>query len=128
VNYFGGGFSTGMRLGTSVFMMRTALAIGMAMLLLSIVTLCPVLACPLTASAKSCCHRSESPACPVTIQACPYLLVDKGQTAPVVAIPLSASEVASSHLPLFHGRSFVRIENRLPDLSGLHLRIRVLLI
>jgi hypothetical protein len=90
--------------------------------------LCPVLACPLTAAAKSCCHRSETPDRPLTVQACPYFLLDKGQAAPVVAIPLSAFEVASSHLPVFHARSFIRIENRLPDLSGLHLRLRVLLI
>jgi hypothetical protein len=105
-------------------------AIGMAMLLLSIITLCPVMACPLTPATKTCCHRpgTQTPPCPQTIQKCPYLLLDKGETAAAAILLALALQPASPDLPVLDVRSFTGTENRLPDSSDLYLRIRVLLI
>lgn len=106
------------------------MAIGMAMLLLSIITLCPVMACPLTPATKACCHRpgTQTPPCPQTIQKCPYLLLDKGKTAAAAILLAVALHAASPNRTVLDARSFTPTENRLPDSSDIYLRIRVLLI
>ena len=66
--------------GTSTSMMRTAVAFVMAVMLVSIATVCPAIACPLGqvsgTQSRSCCHQPQPQptSCPrTTIQSCPYL-------------------------------------------------------
>ena len=109
----------------------------MALMLVSIATICPAVACPLGTSSGtqsgSCCHepKPEQPtSCPrTTIQNCPLLNVEKitAATATPDALPVSFHPV-SSELPILNRRSLLGIEDRLPDSSGLFLRIRVLLV
>jgi hypothetical protein len=116
---------------TSVSSMRSAVAIGMAMLLFSILALCPVMACPLTPATKSCCHKAQTefPSYPPTIQACPYLLLDKGQTVTAsVILATIALPPVSPNRTVVRASAISGNEIRLPDSSGLYLRLRVLLI
>jgi hypothetical protein len=107
----------------------------MALMLVSIATICPAVVCPIKANStsKSCCHepRPQQPtSCPrTTIQNCPYLSLEKSTavTATPDVLPVSFPSV-SPELPALNRLSSSEIEDRLSDSSGLFLRIRVLLI
>src|SRR5258708_20297261 len=110
--------------------MRFAVAAVMALVLLSILTVCPLMACgPVLDS--DCCHRSQpSPtSCPkTTLQECPYSLLEKGKTATAIVHVLSAAlepvspDVSDSSAYTIHST------NTFPTSNRLYLRIRVLLI
>src|SRR6266478_8456650 len=121
---------------TSMMMMRTAVAFVMAVMLLSIATVCPAIACPLGqvsgTQSRSCCHQPQPQptSCPrTTIQSCPYLSLEKSTAATTTPDAVSVSlNPVSPELPIVNRLSSFGIEDRLPDSSGLFLRIRVLLI
>jgi hypothetical protein len=117
-------------------MMRTVVAFTMALVLVSILAVCPLMACPLTAGSgevgKPCCHKSQTqPAsCPrTTVQDCPYFILENSKTAKtasqtfVIGLPPVSPEVSVSD-----GFSILPAKTRLPNSAGLFLRIRVLLI
>ena len=127
-------FANGFPSVTSTSPMRTAVAVMMALMLLSIVAVCPLMACPITAGSsgggESCCHKSQHPptSCPrTTVRDCPYFVLENGKTPkpalPIFAfvfLPASTDIAVSSHL------SILPAESRLPNSAGLFLRIRVL--
>jgi len=125
---------TKIRFGTSISTMRTAVAFLMVLMLVSISTICPAVACPLRASAptKSCCHESKSQptSCPrTTVQNCPYFNTEQTTAAATTPDAVSVSfHPISPELPVFNRLSFAGVEDRLSDSSGLFLRFRVLLI
>jgi hypothetical protein len=101
----------------------------MILVLLSVVTLCPAIACPLTASSQAqsgCCHKPQSK----TVPDCPYSILQKSKTNPAathakwIGSVSRASQTAA--LPLVSRT--VDAPCRLVDASGLFLRNRVLLI
>jgi hypothetical protein len=104
--------------------MRTVVASAMTLVLLAIVTLCPLMACPPTV--PSCCHKPETK----TVPDCPYSILQKSKTnsAPThvkwVAAIFRASHTAT--LPLVSLSIYAPC--RLVDASCLFLRNRVLLI
>ena len=122
--------------GTSTPLMRTGVAFMMALILVSAVTNCPAIACPIRANSgptKSCCHEpkpQQPTSCPrTTIQNCPYLILEKITAATATPVVASVSfHPISPELPALNRRSLSGAEDRLPDSSGLFLRIRVLLI
>src|ERR1022692_3358388 len=70
-------------------LMRTVLTSAMILVLISVVALCPSIACPLTAPSHapsgSCCHKPQThPApCPAkTVPDCPYSILRKSTTNP----------------------------------------------
>jgi hypothetical protein len=102
----------------------------MALVLLGILTVCPLMACGLMLDNR-CCHDSQSPptSCPkTTLQECPYSLLEKGKTATAMAHVLSAALEQVSHaVSVPDAYSFIPSTNRVPSSNGLY-RIRVLLI
>ena len=127
---------TKIRFGTSTSLMRTAVAFVMALMLVSIVTACPAVACPLGANSstpsKSCCHEPnpQPTSCPrTTVQNCPYFSIEKSTAATTTPDAVSVSfDSISPELPVLKRLPSFEIEGRLPDSSGLFLRFRVLLI
>ena len=127
---------TKIRFGTSNPVMKAAVALTMALVLVSFST-CPAIACPLgshsSTSSKSSCHEpkpQEPTSCPrTTIQTCPYLSLEKSTAAKTTlnsaSVPLNT---VSLELPVSDRLSSFGIEDRLPNSAGLFLRIRVLLI
>jgi len=70
-----------MGFGTSGHMMMRALVYLISIALLSVITVCPLLACPMPA-ATSCCHHSKTPSVPCTestFDHCPYVLLEKAK-------------------------------------------------
>jgi hypothetical protein len=112
---------------------QAAIASMGAFVLIVITAYCPTWVCisPLESGpSHSCCpnHKtSERPPCGTTSQTCPYLLLEKSKAlvlslaipAPTAGFvqPLDHSSMAAHTLPLY-----------VPDLSGLYLRNRILLI
>jgi len=111
--------------------MRFAVAAVMALVLLSILTVCPLMACG-PALDSDCCHRSQpSPtSCPRnTVQACPYLLLENGKTVTAAAhIPNATHDSVSPEFAVSDTYTFIGSDSRIPSSHGLYLRIRVLLI
>ncbi len=103
----------------------------LALALLSILTVCPLMACGFMLDSR-CCHDSQSLplSCPkATLQDCPYTLLEKGKTATAMAqVSSVALEPVSSTASDSHAHSFIQHKNRVPNSNGLYLRIRVLLI
>jgi hypothetical protein len=120
--------------GTSTSVMKTVVACMMALMLLSIVAVCPLMACPIAAGSDSggasCCRKSQHPpaSCPrTTVRDCPYLVLENSKTPdtalPILAFilhPISTDIVVSSYF------SILPAESRLPNSAGLLLRIRVM--
>jgi hypothetical protein len=104
--------------------MRTVVASSMTLVLLAIVTLCPLMACPPTT--PSCCHKPETK----TVPDCPYSILQKSKTNPAPTyVKWVAAIFRAGHttaLPLVS--LTVDAPCRLADASGLFLRNRVLLI
>jgi hypothetical protein len=122
--------------GTSNPVMRTAVALTMALMLVSLST-CPAIACPLgshsSTSSKSSCHEpkpQQPTSCPrTTIQTCPYLSLEKSTAAnPTINAVSVALKPITPEVPALNRLSSPGIEDRLPNSAGLFLRIRVLLI
>jgi len=112
-------------------------ASAMVLVLVSVVALCPSIACPLTAASHgpsgSCCHKPQThPApCPAkTVPDCPYSILEKSKTNPAATHAKWVGSVIrtehSAALPLVS--LTVEAPCRLVDVSGLFLRNRVLLI
>jgi hypothetical protein len=100
----------------------------LALVLLSILTVCPLMACGPTLD-SSCCHPSPASCPKTTLQECPYSLLEKGKTATAMAHVLSvALQPVSSDAGVSAAYSFIQSKNRVPSSNGLYLRIRVLLI
>jgi hypothetical protein len=102
-----------------------------AIVLLSLLAICPLPACAMALAQHGCCHKSQAqPHCSMpTLQDCPYFILEKGKTAPTVAsyAPALCRQTGSDlHAP--DSFSAIRTEARLPDSAGLYLRVRVLLI
>ena len=109
----------------------------MTLILISVVALCPAVACPLMAAAHaesgSCCHQPQThPApCPLkSVPDCPYSILEKSKTNPgathgkLVAAVIRTAPLVT--LPV--AGLAVSVPCRLVDAAGLFLRIRVLLI
>ena len=119
---------------TSTSMVKTAVAFMMSLMLLSIVAVCPLMACSISAGSdgggNSCCHKSQPPptSCPrTTVRDCPYFVLESGK------IPNGASPIFT--LILHHTSAAIGVpshfailptDSRLPSSAGLFLRIRVL--
>jgi hypothetical protein len=126
--------ANGIPSGTTTSVMKTTVAFLMALMLLSIVAVCPLMACSIAvgpdAGGDSCCHKSQQPpaSCPrTTVRDCPYFVLENAKTPkPAPAIfafifhPTSTDIAVSSHF------SILPAENRLPNSAGLFLRIRVM--
>jgi hypothetical protein len=115
--------------------MRTLVACMMTLLLLSVITVCPLLACPMMAGAPagshSTCHKSphHSEPCAPKAQNCPYTILAASKTKPVAADALAVTFIqVVPPLPLPAGFSGVTWEGRLIDAEGIFLRNRVILI
>ena len=106
--------------------MRLAVASLMALVLLSILTVCPLMACGPVPDNR-CCHDSS---CPKTaVQECPYVLLGKGKTATATAHLLNATlDPVSPGLNALGAYTPIGIESRISSSHGLYLHIRVLLI
>ena len=117
--------------------MRTILAWAMTLVLVSVIALCPAIACPLVAGGEthfgSCCHHPQSqhgPCPPKTAPACPYSILQKSKStsqlthaSSVIAIAAGAT---ASLLPA--GIITQAAPERLINSTGLFLRNCVLLI
>ena len=116
--------------------MKRPAAFISAFLLLAVVTVCPLLACPLKTdsrfASKSCCHKSQCrPApCPQpAAQNCPYLTLERGKTTPVNAQILAGEFMKTDRESQVPDRfSPVQVLGRTTDSTRLFLRNRVLLI
>jgi len=108
--------------------MRFAVASVMALMLLSILTVCPLMACGPVLDSR-CCHPSPT-SCPETrVQKCPYLLLENGKTTTVAAHILNAAlDPVSPEAGVSDADTFIGNDSRIPSSYGLYLRIRVLLI
>jgi hypothetical protein len=127
-------FANGFPSVTSTSLMKTAVAFMMALMLLSIVAVCPLMACAIAVGSdggdESCCHKSQqAPAsCPrTTVRDCPYVVLENAKTpgagSPVVAftfLPAATDIAVSPHC------SILSAESRLPNSAGLFLRICVM--
>jgi hypothetical protein len=111
--------------------MKGVVASLVAIVLLSLVAICPLPACTMALAQHGCCHKSQAqPHCPMpTLQDCPYFILEKSKTAPTIAnfVPVLCRQLASD---LWAPNSFstIRTEATVPDSAGLYLRVRVLLI
>jgi len=106
--------------------MRFAVASLMALVLLSILTVCPLMACGPAPDIR-CCNDSSCPK--TTVQECPYVLLEKGKTATATAHLLNATHgPVSPGLNALGAYTPIGSESRIPSSHGLYLRIRVLLI
>jgi len=108
----------------------------MTLILLSVVALCPIIACPLAAdshSGDSCCHKPQShpDPCPAkSIPDCPYTILQKSNANPGSAYAPSLGVLAqTAHIspPLVSGH-VAPAPLRLADSAGLYLRNCVLLV
>ena len=117
--------------------MRTAVASAMILILVSVVALCPAVACPLTAPSHaepgSCCHKPQThpaPCPPKKAPDCPYSILKKTKTNPAAThAKWVGSIVRTEHraiLPV--AEPTVSSPCRIVDVSVLFLRNRVLLI
>ena len=116
--------------------MRRVAALAMVLMLLSIVTVCPLLACPLmersAAASHSCCHhKAAHPApCPMqTARECPYTILGKSDRNPagspataLLPVDIWPGLVSSEYAPADHAAG------RVINSAGLFLRNRTLLI
>ena len=127
-------FANGFPAETSTSRMKTAVAFMMALMLLSIVAVCPLMACPITAGpdggSESCCHKSQHPpaSCPrTTVRDCPYLVLENSKT-PETAPPIAAFifHPISTDIAVSSCFSILPAESRLPNAAGLFLLIRVM--
>jgi hypothetical protein len=102
--------------------MRLALAFVMTLTLVSVITLCPFIACPLQAG--SCCHHPQSQVTP-----CPYSIIEKGKTSSAAVYPVAVHFLPGNPALYTAGHfSAVQPQCRLLNTSGIFLRNRVLLI
>jgi hypothetical protein len=96
----------------------------MVLLLVSIVALCPVIACP--PNSPSCCHKPQTK----TVPDCPYSILEKSKANPAAThAKWVGAVVRTEHsvtLPLAAPANDA--PQRIVDASGLFLRNRVLLI
>src|SRR5260370_6344533 len=117
---------TEIRFSTSTSMMGRAVALVMAVMLVSIATVCPAVACPLGqvsgTQSRSCCHQPQPQptSCPrTTIQSCPYLSLEKSTAATTTPDAVSVSlNPVSPELPVLNRLSPFGIEDRLPNSAG----------
>src|SRR5438067_892681 len=114
--------------------MKTAVAFMLALMLLSIVAVCPLMACSIAGGSdgggESCCHKSQHPpaSCPrTTVRDCPYFVLENGKTPDAASAlfticfhPILTDIAVSSHVSILPG------ESRLPNSAGLFLGIRVM--
>lgn len=114
--------------------MRTAVALGATLLLLTIVALCPLLMCPLIAQADAsdhgCCHKPHShhSSCPPQIAPdCPYIALEKSKTQPVVS-PMLAARLCRLNPDLGLEVGLAARPTYPRNAAGIYLRNRVLLI
>lgn len=110
--------------------MRSAVAISVALLLVSLVTVCPLLSCAGNDPdlSHACCHKHSSgtPCAPQTkVQHCVYSLLDRSTPAPAAMAAVAPAVISTPGIPETTGRTLTGIE-RPADSRGLHLRIHVL--
>jgi hypothetical protein len=117
--------------------MRRVVASAMSLFLVSVVALCPSIACPLTAASHAesgdCCHKSQTHPgpCPAkTVPDCPYSILEKSKTNPAAThAKWVGSIVRTEHRAILLPASpTLDPPCRLVDVSGIFLRNRVLLI
>lgn len=117
--------------------MKSAVAFAMTVFLVSVVALCPAIACPLMAAhadSDSCCHhpqKTPTAPCPLqTVPDCPYTILEKSKTNPAAthAHWAGAAIQVAPHTILPAAGPTIDVPTRLVDTAGLFLRNRVLLI
>ncbi|MGO4879939.1 MAG: hypothetical protein ACLP59_03850 [Bryobacteraceae bacterium] len=115
--------------------MKRTVALALTLFLVSVVALCPAIACPLTAHSDSgsCCHKPQShhDPCPAkSVPDCPYTILEKSTTnkgaphAMWIAALVNTGQLVA--LPV--AGVTVHVPSRISDASCLYLRNRVLLI
>lgn len=116
--------------------MRTVVAQLVAVVLLSLLAVCPLAACAhgtgSNAVTHGCCHKSplQPVRCPMpALQDCPYFILEKAKTTQAaVGIAPIVLQRNNFEPALANQFSNLRGETRLPNSKGLYLRTRVLLI
>jgi len=116
--------------------MKTAVASAMALILLSVIALCPLIICPLNpgseAVSHACCHKSQShptPSPTKQVPDCPYSILAKSKTNAgaytlwTAVVAQTSYTISVPELP-----EAAHADYRLVDSTGLFLRNRVLLI
>lgn len=105
--------------------MRKAVVLTVLAVWVAILGTCQVLSCaPLTVSQHSCCPKHQAPKTP-----CPHDLLEKSKVSPQFTDFVMPVAVAPVILPTFSDVLHpVVVSTRLPNLAGLYLRNRILLI
>jgi len=116
---------------------KNAAAVALSVVLIAVIALCPSVICPLAAGqtdSGSCCHphqqHSQPAPCPLkSLPNCPYTILEKSKTTPVVDLGNGIAPLPAALAPPLQTVSFLRIDRvYLADCSGAFLRNRVLLI
>ncbi len=108
-----------------------AAALAMIAILVSMVVVCPTLACPMRADIQpadnSCCHGKSHPR---TSPDCPYLLLEKSKSNPGAVHVVLDLAAAAPHFsaPVLQQTGVAPAADRVVNAAGLFLRNRVLLI
>lgn len=105
--------------------MKKAITVVMLVMWFAILGSCQILGCaPQESAGHACCHKHAAPAIP-----CLHELLEKGKPGAVLAHGNAVAPVARISIPAVSESLYtVPVETRLPDLAGLYLRNRVLLI
>jgi hypothetical protein len=108
--------------------MRTVVASALILFVVSVVALCPAIACPVTAASPAnsgCCHKSAN-----TGSDCPYSILAKSKTTPVATHAQRVGAIVQAGRSAIQPAASLTVEVpcRVADASGLFLRNCVLLI
>jgi len=109
--------------------MRSAVAISVVLLLVTVVTACPLTLCARDSSFNhACCHKhpGEMPCAPHTqVQQCVYGLLERSMPAPAAMAAVAPAVVAAPPTPTDNGPALA-VGERPADSRRLHLRMHVL--
>jgi hypothetical protein len=105
--------------------MRKAITVVMLLAWFAILGTCQMLACaPHESAGDACCPKHAVPKVP-----CPHELLEKAKPGKMLAHGEAAAPTALLSIPtISESLRTVRVDTRLPNLAGLYLRNRVLLI
>jgi hypothetical protein len=105
--------------------MRKAITAVLLVALFAILGTCPMWGCaPADVADHACCHKHVAPKMP-----CPHGLLEQAKAGAALAHGFGAAPVTRVSIPaISESLDTVRTETRLPNLAGLYLRNRILLI